>query len=236
MSQALAFSSAPTPRLAEAPELSPAPMTVPRLRVRMTGVQRKQQLLDVGCTLFAERGFDAATIEEIAHRADVSKPVIYGHFGGKDGLYAAVVEREMARLLRMVTDGLSGGHARQLLEQAASAFLDYVENYTDGYRILLRGSGVGSTSGTLTSLLSEVATRVEDILGQEFHSRGYNEELAPMYAQMLVGMVALAGQRWLDVRRPSRDDVVAQFVNLAWNGLSRLDPQPRLWSGPSNIS
>jgi AcrR family transcriptional regulator len=196
----------------------------------MTGVQRKQQLLEVGCTLFAERGFDATTIEEIAHRAEVSKPVIYGHFGGKDGLYAAIVDREMTRLLTMVTDALSGGHPRTLLEQAASAFLDYVENFTDGYRLLLRGSGVGSTSGTLTTLLGEVATQVEGILGRQFRSRGYDAQFAPMYAQMLVGMVALTGQWWLEVRRPSRDEVVAQVVNLAWNGLSQLEPHPRLWS------
>jgi len=117
-----------------------------------------------------------------------------------------------------------------LLEQAAGAFLDYVENYTDGYRILLRGSGVGSASGTLTTLLGEVARQVEGILGREFRSRGYEAGLAPMYAQMLVGMVALTGQWWLDVRHPGRDDVVAQLVNLAWNGLSQLNPQPGSWS------
>jgi AcrR family transcriptional regulator len=220
MTEALALSF-------EAPARAPQ---APRARVRMTGVQRRLQLLDVGCSLFAERGFDATTIEEIAHRAEVSKPVIYGHFGGKDGLYAAVVDREMTRLLEMVTHALSGGHPRKLLEQAASAFLDYVENYTDGYRILLRGSGVGSASGTLTTLLGELANRVAGILAAEFRSRGYATEFAPMYAQMLVGMVALTGQWWLDVREPRRDDVVAQVVNLAWNGLSQLDPQPRLWS------
>jgi AcrR family transcriptional regulator len=220
MSRSLAYALPPGADLSQAA----------RPRVRMTGVQRKQQLLDVACTLFAERGFDATTIEEIAHRAEVSKPVVYGHFGGKDGLYAAIVDREMTRLLTMVTDALSGGHPRTLLEQAASAFLDYVENFTDGYRLLLRGSGVGSASGTLTTLLGEVATQVEGILGRQFRSRGYDAQFAPMYAQMLVGMVALTGQWWLDVRRPSRDDVVAQVVNLAWNGLSQLEPHPRLWS------
>jgi AcrR family transcriptional regulator len=220
MSRSVAFATPPASGLSAAS----------RPRVRMTGVQRKQQLLEVGCTLFAERGFDATTIEEIAHRAEVSKPVIYGHFGGKDGLYAAIVDREMTRLLTMVTDALSGGHPRTLLEQAASAFLDYVENFTDGYRLLLRGSGVGSTSGTLTTLLGEVATQVEGILGRQFRSRGYDAQFAPMYAQMLVGMVALTGQWWLEVRRPSRDEVVAQVVNLAWNGLSQLEPHPRLWS------
>ena len=199
-------------------------------RVRMSGPQRREQLLDVGRTVFAERGFDAATVEEVAARAGVSKPVVYGHFGGKEGLYAAVVEREMARLYRQVIDALNGGHPRELLEQAARAFLDYVARETDGFRILVRGSGVGSSSGTLTTLLSDVAAQVADILGEEFKSRGYSAARAAMYAQMLVGMVALTGQWWLEVREPPADEVVAHVVNLAWNGLSRLDPEPSLWT------
>ena len=47
-----------------------------------------------------------------------------------------------------------------------------------------------------------------------------------MYSQMLVGMVALTGQWWLDVRRPSKAEVAAHMVNLAWNGLSGLEPKP----------
>ena len=61
----------------------------------MTGAERREQLLGVGRRLFAERGFDAASIEEVAARAGVSKPVVYEHFGGKEGLYAVVVDREM---------------------------------------------------------------------------------------------------------------------------------------------
>jgi AcrR family transcriptional regulator len=195
-------------------------------RARMTGTQRREQLLDVGRALFAERGFDAASIEEIAHRAGVSKPVVYGHFGGKEGLYAAVVERESERLLGMLTAALSEGHPRAVLQQAASAFLDYVEHCTDGFRILLRGSGVGSSMGTLSTLLDDVAARAEEILARAFAVHGFQTSLAPMYAQMLVGMVAFTGQWWLDAREPAREDIVAHVVNLAWNGLSRLDAEP----------
>src|SRR6201991_1502436 len=92
-----------------------------RSRVRMTGTQRREQLLDVGRTLFAERGFEATSIEEIAARAGVSKPVVYEHFGGKEGLYAVVVDREMEHLLETVTQSLVGGHPRQKIEQIGRA-------------------------------------------------------------------------------------------------------------------
>jgi AcrR family transcriptional regulator len=201
-------------------------------RVRMTGKERRTQLLDVGRALFAEKGFDATSIEEIATRAGVTKPVVYEHFGGKEGLYAVVVDREMERLLDGVTGALAGGNARELLEQAATAFLVYIEEQPDGFRILVRDSPVASTSGTFASLISDIASQVEHVLGREFKARGLDAKLASLYSQALVGMVALTGQWWLDARKPKRDEVAAHLVNLAWNGLSHLDEKPGLETRP----
>ncbi len=78
----------------------------------MTGKERREQLLDIGRRLFAERGFEGTSIEEIAAQAGVSKPVVYEHFGGKEGLYAVVVDREVERLLGMAT-GTPGRRAHQ---------------------------------------------------------------------------------------------------------------------------
>jgi AcrR family transcriptional regulator len=193
----------------------------------MTGRERREQLLDVGRALFAEKGFDATSTEEIAARAGVSKPVVYEHFGGKEGLYAVVVDREMSDLLNRLTDALSVGHPRQLVEKAALALLTYIEEETDGFRVLTRDSPVASASGTFSSLLNDIASQVEHIMSREFASRGISTELAPMYAQMLVGMVALTGQWWLEERKPKREDVAAHLVNLGWNGLAHLEPEPR---------
>jgi AcrR family transcriptional regulator len=221
-----------------------------RPRVRMTGRERREQLLDVGRALFAEKGFEATSIEEIAARAGVSKPVVYEHFGGKEGLYAVVVDREMSGLLDRLTSALSAGHPRALVEQAALALLTYIEEQTDGFRILSRDSpvgrsglggpapdeygdgpgsgGVAAGTGTFSSLLNDTASQVEHILSREFSRRGLAPRLAPMYAQMLVGMVALTGQWWLEERKPKREVVAAHLVNLGWNGLAHLDPDPKL--------
>jgi AcrR family transcriptional regulator len=194
----------------------------------MTGKERRQQLLDVGRSLFAERGFEATSTEEIASRAGVSKPIVYEHFGGKEGLYAVVVDREMQSLLDRVTGALTAGHPRELLEQAALALLTYVEDETDGFRILVRDSPVATSTGTFSSLLNDIASQVEYILAREFKARGFEPKLAGLYSQALVGMVALTGQWWLEARRPKRDEVAAHLVNLAWNGLSGLEQRPRL--------
>jgi len=197
----------------------------------MTGKERRQQLLDVARELFAEKGVDGTSIEEIAHRAGVSKPVVYEHFGGKEGLYAVVVDREVQRLLDMFSTALSGESPRELLEQACLVLLTYVEESGDGFRILVRESPVGmERSGGFSTIMSDVASQVEYILAREFKGRGFETKLAPLYSQALVGMVALSGQWWQDHRKPKRDEVAAHLVNLAWNGLSRLEPKPGLTS------
>jgi AcrR family transcriptional regulator len=195
----------------------------------MTGEERRQQLLDVARSLFAEKGFDGASIEEMAHRANVSKPVVYEHFGGKEGVYAVVVDREMHYLLSQMTSALAeDAHPRLLLERAAFALLDYVEGSADGFRILVRASPVASSTGTFSSLLNDIASQVENILGVQFSSRGYDPKLAALYSQALVGMVALTGQWWLDSRKPGKEEVAAHLVNISWNGLSHLESGPVL--------
>lgn len=194
----------------------------------MTAKERREQLIQIGRTLFAEKGFDGTSVEEIAASAKVSKPVVYEHFGGKEGIYAVVVDREMQKLLGMVTEALSASHSLTKLERAALALLCYIEESSEGFRILVRDSHAASGTGTFASLISDIASQVEDVLADEFSERGYDPKLAPMYAQMLVGMVALTGQWWLDVRRPKREEVAAHLVNLAWNGLTHLDPHPSL--------
>jgi AcrR family transcriptional regulator len=190
----------------------------------MTGEQRRAQLLDVAMGLLAERGYDLTSVEEIAHRAGVSKPVVYEHFGGKEGIYAVVVEREMRRLLDRIVAALSeDAHPRLLFEQATGAFMDYVEESTDGFRILVRDS---PGTGTFAGLLGRIAGQVEHILARHFEQRGFDPALAALYSQGLVGMVALTGQWWVDQHEPRKPEVVAHLVNLAWNGLSRLEPVP----------
>ena len=200
-------------------------------RVRMTGTQRRAQLLDVGRQLFAERGYDGTSVEEIAARAAVSKPVVYEHFGGKEGLYAVVVDREVSQLLSAFTGALTGDSPRVLLEQATLALLSYIEDSSDGFRILVRESPLGLERGSgFATIISDIAVQVEHILATQFSRLGFESTLAGLYSQALVGSVAMTGQWWLDNRTPGRDEVAAHLVNLSWNGLAHLESTPRLSS------
>lgn len=197
------------------------------VRQRMTGRERREQLIVIGRAAFAELGFDGASVEEIAARAGVSKPVVYEHFGGKEGLYAVIVDREMLALEEVITHSLSDGTWRERIEKATVALLNYVEQETDGFLILVRDSKPGDERSYSTLLNSSVG-QVSYILGAAFERRGLDANLAGLYAQALVGMVSMTAQWWLDTRQPAKEVVAAHIVNLCWNGLSGMEAKPKL--------
>lgn len=197
-------------------------------RTRMTGAERRAQLLEVGRTLFATKGFEATSVEEIAAKAGVSKPVVYEHFGGKEGLYAVVVDREMRRLLDMVTSSLTAKPSPRTLRTGGLR----PPRLHRGVHGRLPHPGPRLPHPPVDGLL-----RVPDLghrdagrghPGPRVQEPGLRREPRPLYAQALVGMVALTGQWWLDVRRPKKAEVAAHLVNLAWHGLDGLEAKPRL--------
>ena len=195
---------------------------------RLTASARRAQLIEVGREVFAERGYEATAVEEIAERAKVSKPIVYEHFGGKEGLYAVVVDREMERVVALISEVISTGSARERLEKAALAFLTYVKDQPDGFAVLSRDAPVTTATGGMSGLLNEVAERVGDVLVSEFKRAGYDQKAAPIYAHALVGMVTFVGQWWTESRKPSVDVVAGHLTALAWMGLRHLPKKPGL--------
>ena len=196
----------------------------------MTSYQRREQLIAIGRALFASQGFEAVSVEEIAASAKVSKPIVYEHFGGREGLYAVVVDREM----RALTDALIGSlsdtdaHPRQIVERAALALLTYIEENPEGFQVLVRDSPSTDPTGSFSSLLGDVSSKVEQILVEWFKRQHLPVKSAPYYAQMLVGMTVFTGQYWADRPKLGKEQLAALIVNLAWHGLSRLEAKPEL--------
>lgn len=194
----------------------------------MTGSERRHQLIDIARGLFAQRGYEGTSVEEVAQRAGVSKPVVYEHFGGKEGLYAVVVDREMSALLDGVTASLTNNQYRPRVEAVTLALLTYIEERTEGYRVLIRDSPPSLSPGTYSTLFNDAVSQVASILAGDFSRRGLDPELAPMYARALVGSVSMTAQWWMEAREPKKEVVAAHLVNLMWNGLTGLEPDPRL--------
>src|SRR5436189_4226043 len=106
------------------------------LKRRLPASERRAQLIEVGRAVFAKRGYEGTSMEEIADRAKVSKPVVYEHFGGKEGLYAVIVDREMDYVVRRIVEAISTGSPRERVEQASLAFLNYVKDEPEGFAVL----------------------------------------------------------------------------------------------------
>jgi AcrR family transcriptional regulator len=194
---------------------------------RLTAAARRAQLIEVGRAAFAEHGYEATSVEEIAARANVSKPILYGHFGGKEGLYAVVVDREVERILGSIADAVSSGPPRARLEQAALAYLTYVQEHPEGFAVLLRDAP--KQSGEMPALMYDLADRISDVFTEQFGKAGYDSRSAPIYAHALVGMVAFVGQWWTESRKPPPVETVASHIAaLAWTGLRHLPKRPTL--------
>jgi AcrR family transcriptional regulator len=197
-------------------------------KVRMSATQRREQLIAVGRRVFAEKGLDATSVEEVAVRAKVSKPLVYEHFGGKEGLYAVVVDREMEYVVRRIAEAIASGSPRERLERAALAFLTYVKDHPDGFAVLVHNAPVESARGGMSSLLNDVAERVSEVFTETFKAAGYDPRSAPIYAHALIGMVTFVGQWWTDGRKPDVEEVANHIAALAWMGLRHLPKHPTL--------
>lgn len=196
---------------------------------RLTAAARRAQLVEVGRGVFAQRGYEATTVEEIAERAKISKPIVYEHFGGKEGLYAVIVDREVEHIVGRIVEAITTGSARERVEQAVLAFLTYVEERKDGFAMLLRDAPSSKRSGEMPALMYDLADRVGDIFSEQFRKAGYDAKAAPIYAHALVGMVAFVGQWWTESRKaPSAETVASHLAALAWMGLRHLPKRPTL--------
>jgi len=193
---------------------------------KLSAAARRAQLVEVGRKVFAERGYEATAVEEIADRAKVSKPIIYEHFGGKEGLYAVIVDREMEHVVSLISDAIASGSPRERVERAALAFLTYVKDYPDGFAVLSHDSPVPTSGGSMSSLLNDVAERVGDVFAAAFKEAGFHPRSAPIYAHALVGMVTFVGRWWTEARKPPVENVASHIAALAWMGLRHLPKNP----------
>ncbi|MFE0347480.1 TetR/AcrR family transcriptional regulator [Streptomyces griseoluteus] len=113
-----------------------------RARRRLSTEERREQLLSVGARLFSESPYDDVWIERVAGIAGVSRGLLYHYFPTKRDFFAAVVERESERMLRM-TAAVPGVPVREQLGAGLDAYLGYVEAHAHGFRAFHRADAAG---------------------------------------------------------------------------------------------
>ncbi len=115
--------------------------TTSRPHPRMTGAERREQLLDVARAIVGEAGFHAVSIEAVARRAGITRPVVYGHFNDLRGLLEAMLARETARaraqLARILPPPTWRGSTREMLLGALHGYLEAVSGDPVTWRLVL---------------------------------------------------------------------------------------------------
>ncbi|MFF9817312.1 TetR/AcrR family transcriptional regulator [Streptomyces sp. NPDC014006] len=113
-----------------------------RTRRRLSTAERREQLLTVGARLFSESPYDDVWIEQVAEIAGVSRGLLYHYFPTKRDFFAAVVERESERMLRL-TAAVPGVPVREQLTAGLDAYLEHVRAHAHGYRAFHRADAAG---------------------------------------------------------------------------------------------
>lgn len=110
-------------------------------RRRLSAAERRNQLLDATRELAAAEGFHSISIEAVARRAGISRPVVYEHFGDLDGLLEALVDRESARALQQLAEvlptDLGRGEVRETLAAGLRGYLEAVSSNPLTWRLVL---------------------------------------------------------------------------------------------------
>ena len=181
---------------------------------------RREELLD-GALRVIRRVGPEASMEEIAAGAGITKPILYRHFGDKQGLSRAVAQRFLDQLLTDLEAHLALDLGlRELFATTLDAYLAFVQRERDVYRFLLGSIGRGGepTAAALMGLFHGFAGRIAAILEKLMRERDLDVTPARPIAHGVVGMVFLAGDWWVQSSPLPREELVAHLPDLIWTG------------------
>ena len=189
------------------------------MATRLPADQRRRQLLDISCGMFAERGFHATAMDDIALAAGVTKPVLYQHFASKRALYAEVLDDVGGRLLAQLADATSAATTgRERVESGFRAYFRFVDENRDAFRVLFGAAARNDAEFAVMvdRVLDDVASAVESLIAIEG-----TEEHRRVLAHAVVG-IAEASSR--DAIGPGGADLdpdrlAAWVAELTWFGL-----------------
>ena len=180
---------------------------------------RRTQLLDDAIEAIREIG-PGATMEQLARRGGVTKPILYRHFRDRDGLIGAIAERFSAELLGSVETALQTALGpRELLDLTVDAYLAFIEREPALYRFLLQQTSAGTGLAQISPLVGSIARQVAVVIGEQLGVAGLDTGAAVPWAYGIVGLVHQAGDWWLDDRTMTRERLVGYLTNLLWGGL-----------------
>lgn len=198
-------------------------------RRRMPRAERNRQLLEVAESVFADRGIAAASMEEIADRAGVTKPILYDHFGSKDGLLAAVIARAGAELGEAVEAAVGGAETPDhALARGLRAYFTFIQKHRRAWLALLNETATNSAGAeALERIRRERARFIAALIAAEVP--GSDMTRAMTYAEAVIGACERLATAPHGTEVLSPEQLTSHLMDVMWLGFAAVR-EGRRWS------
>ena len=190
-------------------------------RRRMPRAERERQMLAVAEEIFAERGYQASSMDEIAERVGVSKPMIYEYFGSKEGLLVACIRAARAELLAATLASVEGrGTAEEALRSGLESFFVFIDSHRLSWQLLRQEAAVaGQAAMDEIEGIRQQQTQVNATLFASYLPDLPAAELEA-YGEVVVGACERLASWFV-----AREDVTARYaagiiMRMVWDGLA----------------
>jgi AcrR family transcriptional regulator len=198
----------------------------------MTADERRAAILAAALDVFSRRGYHAASIDEIAQAAGISKALIYEHFPSKRDLHASLLDAEVQVVFgRLVESAATGEPGEVRLRQGVDAFLAWAEERGDAFRMLFRDAVEPEVAEVVGRLQMQATGAIAELIAREPlgpHATGPAwDQTIEMLAQQLSGAVQSLAIWWQSHPDVSRDRLVDVIMDFSWKGLERLRDEER---------
>ncbi|TCP46794.1 TetR family transcriptional regulator [Tamaricihabitans halophyticus] len=191
---------------------------------RMPRAEREQQMLTIAEEVFVEQGFVASSMDDIAARVGVSKPMIYEYFGSKEGLLVACIRRAKAELFDCVANAAAGiTDPEMALRSGFTAFFRYADEHRLSWQLVLNNEGAlaGSAAAEAIEEIRTEQTTLDRALLETFVPHVPGQTLDAI-AEIIVGACERLSRWYVRTEGVTAEDAAEYVMRLAWYGLRPL--------------
>jgi AcrR family transcriptional regulator len=195
---------------------------------RTPQAERRDQLLLVARAIFAEKGFQATTMDDIAKEAGFTKPILYQYFESKTELYREIVNQTAKKLMSSLQTAVAEVESpRAKIEVAFRVYFEMVVSETDAFRILFIHSHEGETRGDLRAVELGWVSFLEPLIAVRIKP-DHRRQLAAGVVGIAEGaatawLIQQEGKGWPTPSPGVAERLASRSATLAWGGLRSVE-------------
>lgn len=183
---------------------------------RVPRAERELQMLEAAARLFGEKGFDATSMDDVAHACGVTKPMVYSYFESKEGLYTAMIHRAGSHLVNAFLEVGKEPDPAGRLKLSLQVFLEFVERYGPSWRMVFSeapnsAKELGAIAGYRSQIMQAAIYTLGKFRPEGSDGHAARERVEP-YAHALLGAGEAIAQWWLNHPEKTRDEA-AKAIN-----------------------